>query len=110
MAGVPQVPATARRPQYGDQARMDRMQQAIPVDAAPTDAAPPPALLRPSERPGEPVTAGIPMGAGPGPEALAPAGIEAGSRLDLILTVRAAAARYPNPNLLALLRDLERKR
>lgn len=102
MAGVPpQIPATARRPQYGDGVRLEQMQQQTP------DPAPPQDLMRPSERPDEPVTAGVPMGAGPGPEAIAPAGIPAGSNLDLILTVRAAAARFPNPNLLALLRDLE---
>lgn len=34
-------------------------------------------LMRPTERPGEPVTAGLPMGPGPGPEALGPLGQQA---------------------------------
>lgn len=105
MAGAPQMPMTARRPQYGDQAAQAQATAAVPVGPAPGDAPPP--LMRPSERPGEPVTAGAPVGAGPGPEALAGAAIPAGSRLDLALQVRAIASRYPNPNLLALLADLE---
>lgn len=105
MAGVPQVPATARRPQYGDGIRLEQMQAAVPTDAnqAPQNRD----LMRPTDRPNEPVTTGTPTGPGPGPEAIAPAGVPAGSTLDLVLTVRAAAARFPNPNLLALLRDLE---
>lgn len=69
---------------YGQRAALERQQQAVPLPAArpvatpagPQAAAPavpvmPPAPLdRPTERPDEPITAGLPSGAGPGPEAL----------------------------------------
>lgn len=79
---------------YGDHQKLIAAQQAVPMAPAPTPAAPapgPPAaatspaggpglpvpgaqgpLLRPTERPNEPVTAGLPTGPGPGPEALGP--------------------------------------
>ena len=54
----------------------------VPGVAAPPSQGPPPAppiapgafgpLARPTERPGEPVTTGLPIGAGPGPEAMPP--------------------------------------
>ncbi len=90
---------------YGQRAQQERAQQMVPTGASPTDIVP---LGAPSERPSEPVTAGLPMGAGPGPEAVTGVGIQPGSRMDLILTLRAAASRYPNPALFALLEDLER--
>lgn len=73
---------TAPGQQYGQQAAQARAQQAIPLPAAtPVQAspvaqsAPPPALPEPgmlhapTARPGEPVTAGLPIGPGAGPEA-----------------------------------------
>lgn len=80
---------------YGAHKESIQAQQAVPLpQAAPTPAAAPAAppagggggdalaaalamappsggLLGPSQRPGEPVTAGLPSGAGPGPERLA---------------------------------------
>lgn len=71
--------------QYGDAAAKQRQLQALPIQtqvatpaqapvARPNPGGPPPGslgdFLRPTERPNEPLTAGIPMGAGPGPEAL----------------------------------------
>src|SRR5438105_4320005 len=74
---------------YGQAQALQNAQRAIPLpnnQAVPAPISPaspaaaggpgPPALpgqndfLRPTERPGEPVTAGIPSGPGPGPEAL----------------------------------------
>ena len=95
---------------YGEGARQQASQRVVPVGAPPTEPGggvnitP---LSAPTERPNEPITAGLPIGAGPGPEAMAPIGIEPGSRLDLALQVRAIASRYPNPALIALLQELE---
>lgn len=52
--------------QYGEQAAFQEAQQAAPM----ASMAPLTPLDAPSGRPSEPVTAGSPMGAGPGPEAL----------------------------------------
>lgn len=108
---------------YGEGAAQMRSQQAVPMASAPTDA--PPAdmsqiagpvpgalgpLDRPSERPDEPITAGIPSGAGPGPEALVtpmPDSIQPGSREMLIDQVRYAYSKYPNPAVFQLLLELE---
>lgn len=103
---------------YGKATQQMNAQRAVPMGASPTEA---PQMQRPmpgaivdlagkSQRPSEPVTAGAPFGAGPGPEAMgqpitsAPA---QGSRQDLIERVRAIASTFPNPNLFALMRVLE---
>jgi hypothetical protein len=56
---------------YGQAGQQAAAQQAIPL---PQSAGPPPPgpglLAAPSNRPGEPVTAGLPIGPGPGPEAV----------------------------------------
>lgn len=104
MAGAPRIPASATRPEWGQKAALAAAEQAVPVADAPESPMP---LLRPTERPEEPVTAGVPMGAGPGPEALGGMDVMPGSRADLALRVRAIYARFPNPNLAMLLRDLE---
>lgn len=59
-------------------------------------------LDAPSERPGEPITAGVPVGDGPGIEALGPMGM-AGSPDDAILALRAAYSAYPSEELRAIL-------
>lgn len=89
---------------YGQRVQQERAQDMVPTGASPTDIVP---LGAPSERPSEPVTAGLPMGAGPGPEAISPTGIQPGSKQDLVIRVRAIASRYPNPALLQLLYELE---
>lgn len=78
---------------YGDRQQLISAQRAVPMGPAPTPAAapaapqaasppgPPPGaqdFLRPTERPNEPVTAGLPMGPGPGPEALGPLAQQSG--------------------------------
>lgn len=108
---------------YGEGAAQMRSQQAVPMAAAPTDAPPQVGpssvgpmpgglgpLDRPSERPDEPITSGIPYGAGPGPEALEPpmpASIQPGSRDMLIDQVRYVYSKYPNPAVFQLLLELE---
>lgn len=79
---------TGPSPVYGDAANLARAQQAVPMapppsaavptlaggggpSAAPAPAGPPPADLHaPTQRPNEPVTTGLPVGPGPGPEVL----------------------------------------
>lgn len=53
-----------------------------------------PALDAPSQRPGEPVTAGLPIGPGQGPEALAPGPVD-----PAVATIQAAYLRNPTPQL-----------
>lgn len=102
---------------YGQGAAQMRAQQAVPMGRSPvetTPQAPRPVpgtigkLTRPSERPGEPITAGAPFGAGPNGNTVLPAAApEKGSRQDLIERVRAIYSMYPNPNLMSLLTVLE---
>jgi len=92
---------------YGTRAMQEQAQDVVPTGPPPTDVVP---LGAPSQRPNEPITAGLPMGAGPGPEAIQPVGIQPGSLEDLLLTIRAVASRYPNPAIMSLLADLERAR
>jgi hypothetical protein len=89
-------------------------QSTVPMGASPMEAAPPPPMPgqaggfdRMTERPNEPITTGMPFGAGAGQEALAAPGGAAGSKDDLIMQLRLATARYPNPNLIQLLLMLE---
>jgi hypothetical protein len=89
---------------YGTRAQQERAQDVVPTGPPPTDVVP---FGAPSQRPTEPVTAGLPMGAGPGPEAIQSVGIQPGSREDVMLRLRAIAARYPNPALLEVLAQLE---
>lgn len=67
--------------EYGQATALRQAQQAVPLPATPPIlspsqgqaggvAGPPPDLWRPTERPGEPVTHGLPTGPGAGPEAL----------------------------------------
>lgn len=71
------LPTTAPSAQYGEGAKLQAAQAAVPMGPSPVanipqgplpGAAGP--LNRPSERPDEPITAGLPTGAGPGPESL----------------------------------------
>jgi hypothetical protein len=105
---------------YGEAGKQMAAQRAVPMGGAPTDVAqtatprPVPgtlgALTRPTERPTEPMTAGAPFGAGPGPSM---AGIPTnasptpGNKQDLVERVRAIYSMYPNPNLMSLMTTLE---
>lgn len=98
---------------YGEAGAQRAAQQAIPMGTpqapvvAPGSLGP---LDRPTERPLEPVTAGNPMGAGPGAEALVtplPDTLMAGGKQDLINQVRYVYSKYPNTAVLQLLLELE---
>lgn len=98
---------------YGEAGAQRAAQQAVPMGApqapvvAPGSLGP---LDRPTERPMEPVTAGNPMGAGPGAEALVtplPDTLMAGGKQDLINQVRYVYSKYPNTAVLQLLLELE---
>lgn len=105
----------AKGQQYGQAKQQMEAQRAVPMAAPVADIAPPPpapgslgSFDRATERASEPITAGMDFGPGPGPEVLAaPANSGVGSRADLIMRVRQAAAQYPNPNLIQLLIMLE---
>jgi hypothetical protein len=105
---------------YGEAGKQMAAQRAVPMGGAPTDVAqtatprPVPgtlgALTRPTERPTEPVTAGAPFGAGPGPSmAGIPTNVSPtpGNKQDLVERVRAIYSMYPNPNLMSLMTTLE---
>lgn len=92
---------------YGEATRQRQSQRMVPAGPSPTGEVDLGPLTRPTEAPEEPVTAGVPMGAGPGPEAIPAIGIQPGSREDLALRVRAVASKFPNPVLFALIQDLE---
>lgn len=92
---------------YGEQAAQIAQQQAVPGPPPGVQGGwePPPAptpLHAPTERPDEPVTAGLATGPGPGPEAL---GLD--GRVPLLAMLRAAYDAFPSPELLRLLLDEE---
>lgn len=107
---------------YGEAGKQLASQRVVPMAAPPTDNVPttqaqPVAvpgsmgpLDRPSERPNEPVTAGNPFGAGPGPEALVPPmpGSMNGTQKEILISqLRQAYTKYPNTAILQLLLELE---
>ena len=104
---------------YGEAGAQRRAQQAVPMGApqAPQVAPqqqrqplPVTPLNAPTERPDEPITAGNPLGAGPGMDMLPqpmPMGTAPGSRQDLINQVRYIYSKTPNTALLQLLLELE---
>lgn len=75
--GPPQAPAQLPNAQYGEQAAFQAAQGAAPMAGPPPNFTP---LNAPTQRPDEPVTAGAPVGLGPGPEALPVAQEEEGER------------------------------
>lgn len=101
-----QKPTAAPGQAYGQAADQLAAQKAVPLPAAPPvfanatgggggpmqPPAPLPDLYRPTERPGEPVTHGLPTGPGAGPEALP---IQQSSRTDPIaVQLRALYSKY----------------
>lgn len=101
---------------YGEAGAQRAAQQAVPMGTPQAPQAPSvtPGSLgpldRPTERPLEPVTAGNPLGAGPGAEALVtplPDTLMPGGKQDLINQVRYVYSKYPNTALLQLLFELE---
>lgn len=102
------VQAAAGQP-YGVRAAQEAAQRAVPLPAAPPVpvSPPPPApgtlgqFLRPTENPREPLTAGMDLGAGPGPEALA---IAPNPQDDVEAQLLALYRQHPNNDLLRLIR------
>ena len=105
---------------YGKAGAQRQAQQAVPMGAPPSPQAPPQQqqqqpspvtpLNAPTERPDEPVTAGNPLGAGPGMDMLPqpmPMATAPGSRQDLINQVRYIYSKTPNSALLQLILELE---
>lgn len=103
---------------YGQATQQTQSQQAVPSAPSPTDNVPmsPPTpipgqvtdLTGATQRPNEPITAGMDFGAGPNSGVFgASMRPEPGSNMDLAERVRAIASIYPNPALLQLLMDLQ---
>lgn len=110
----------AKNQPYGEAGKQLTAQSVVPIAAPPTDqvqqiqpTVTPGSLgdlVRPTERPEEPDTAGMPFGDGPGREVFgAPmnGGIDAGSYEDLLQQVRYVYSKYPNTAILQLIMDLE---
>lgn len=98
---------------YGEAGKQLAAQRAVPIAASPSDAVPAPApqgpmpgslgaLDRPTERPTEPITAGVDFGAGP--NALA-AGVSQPIRTDdpVLERLRLLVSQYPNDDVQDLL-------
>jgi len=98
------------RQQYGDKKKLADAQRAVPVASSPNVSAPVArpvpgergSLTRPSERPNEPITAGAPFGAGPGPEAagIIPTSTGGDDVLQQLIYLNQA---YPNKDLADLI-------
>ena len=116
LRGGPLPVSTAPSTGYGTRAAQEAAQRAVPMGQPPSPAGaagvPTPAPagpapgslgdpLRPTERPGEPLTAGIATGAGPGPEAL---GMGPDGTVD---ELRALYMAFPNEDLRQLIEDAD---
>jgi hypothetical protein len=95
---VPMAPAPVSQP--AAPGPLDPMGGAVEPAVAPGQFGP---LDAPSERPDEPITAGAPIGAGPGPEALSVTPRKRGA--DLVIQ---AAEETADPLLLAIAERLKR--
>lgn len=105
-----QAPRAAGTGTYGEAAAMKRAQEVVPLPKQPPVASMPPPVpgaqpfTRPTERPGEPVSAGLPIGPGAGPEAMM-------HNVDPVLeTLREAFRRYPNEDIAHLIELAEADR
>lgn len=109
---------TAPGQTYGLATQQANAQRALPlpasppVQASPAPAAPPiapePGMLHaPTTRPNEPVTAGLPIGAGPGTEALGALGANDDQ---VIANLYRAYQNNPNEGLRAIIEQAERAR
>jgi len=103
----------ANRQQYGDKKKLADAQRAVPVASSPNVSAPVArpvpgergSLTRPTERPNEPITAGAPFGAGPGP---AGAGIPILRGDQALEELKAIFAMFPNSDLADLIDSASR--
>jgi hypothetical protein len=120
-----QKPTVATGQAYGQASQQLAAQQAVPIAGAnagvPPTAQPapgqgpmqtqappaPPDLYRPTERPDEPVTHGLPVGPGAGPESLQVTGAANPSMTDPVaIQLRALYQKYPSQELADLLTDI----
>lgn len=96
--------------QYGSAAAQERSLDVAPLPTMPAPGDPTVALNAPTQRPDEPVTAGLPFGDGPGPEVLPGPPVSAMPDVDeAAATIRALYLRYQYPDLLDLIEQLERE-
>lgn len=97
---APAQPVRAQTGQtYGDRQAQEQAQQQVPLPDFAATLQSLPALTAPTSRPAEPLTAGLPFGPGPGPRPQ--------PNLSASLA-RAMLAEYPDPELFALVADLDR--
>jgi hypothetical protein len=84
----------ARGKDYGERQAAEQSQTAMPLPDVSNIPAPGsvPSLTAPTTRPGEPVTAGIPIGPGPGPGVMS---VPASAGSQALFDLRAIAAQYP---------------
>lgn len=82
-----------RGKQYGERAKAEQSQAAMPLPDVTNIPAPGsvPSLTAPTTRPAEPVTAGLPIGAGPGPNV---ASVPASAGSQALFDLRALAERF----------------
>lgn len=104
----PRVPAqpvrTATGQTYGNATAQAQAQQAVPLpDFAQMH------LARPTERPTEPVTTGLPVGPGAGPEALSPGTANPTSGDNVTALLRAVYDAHPTDELADLLTEQSAK-
>jgi len=92
--GTQPVKATKGQ-EYGKRGRQETAQQVIPLSRTGLPPGSLTPLAAPSDRPGEPVTTGLPSGPGAGPEAL----MAQGPADDALWELRALAARFPSRDL-----------
>lgn len=97
-----QAPRAATGQTYGEAGKQLASQQVAPLPETSPSLTLPPPIDRPSERPGEPVTSGAPVGPGPGMEALGMAPAATPEQ-----ELRALYAQYPNEDLRALIEEIE---
>jgi hypothetical protein len=117
---MPKMAATGQT--YGEAGKQMASQSAVPMAAPPTENIPQfqpgqvTDLTGVSQRPNEPISAGMPFGAGPGPEVFGPTmrssqpiptDVLGGSRQYTIDQVRNLYSRYPNSSLFQLILELE---
>lgn len=104
---VSRQPAAAPTGQpYGARKASEDAQRTIPLPAQPQVVP----FDAPTQRPDEPVTAGLPTGAGPGPEALQPMGPPVNDPdADMAAQIRALYQRFPNNDLLRIVERLDRR-
>lgn len=91
---------------YGEGQEMMDLQSSAPMASAPAQEVIP--FSAPTSRPDQPVTAGIAIGEGPGPESVPRVGTLRDEEPDAVAAViRAAYSQFPSPHLRRLVERLE---